>query len=72
MGIQFRHVNVHELLDQTHPVDPTTNPSTPGRKALNINDEDMKEIEKITDELIANAEACTMEPDMVKKTIKAY
>ena len=71
-GIQFRHVNVHELLDQTHPVDPTTNPSTPGRKALNINDEDMKEIEKITDELIANAEACTMEPDMVKKTIQAY
>lgn len=71
-GIQFRHVNVHELLDQTHPVDPTTNPSTPGRKALNINDEDMKKIEKITDELIANAEACTMEPDMVKKTIQAY
>ena len=32
----------------------------------------MKEIEKITDELIANAEACTMEPDMVKKTIQAY
>ncbi len=71
-GIKFRHVNVHELLDQTQMRDPMTNPSIPGREGLNINEEDMKEIEKITDDLVAGAEECTMEPDMVKKTITAY
>ena len=29
-GIQFRHVNVHELLDQTHPVDPIPSQHSPG------------------------------------------
>lgn len=71
-GVQFRHVNVHEMLDQTHMTDPMANPSTPGREALNINEEDMKEIERITDELVAGAEACIMEPEMVKQTITAY
>lgn len=71
-GVQFRHVNVHELIDQTHMADPATNPTMPGREALNINEADMEEIEKITADLIGNAEACTLEPEMVKKTIQAY
>ena len=71
-GVNFRHVNVHELIDQTQMNAPTENPSIPGREGLNITRDDMKEIEKITEDLISGAEECIMEPEMVKKTITAY
>lgn len=71
-GVQFRYVNIHELMDQLHVTDPTSNPSLPGRKAENLTPEDMKEVEKIADELIAGAEEVRMERDMVIATIKGY
>ncbi|MCU6763466.1 L-fucose isomerase and related proteins [uncultured Roseburia sp.] len=71
-GIRFRNINAHELIDQTHMVDPTTNPTLPGRKALNINEEDMVLVEKITDELIAGAQFNKMEREKLKKSVVAY
>lgn len=71
-GIRFRNINAHELIDQTRMIDPTTNHTLPGRKALNINEEDMKEVEQITDELIAGAQFNKMERDKVIKSVVAY
>lgn len=40
LGVKFRNISVHELLDQLHEVDPYSNPTIPGRKGQNINAED--------------------------------
>lgn len=72
LGVQFRYISIHELFDQLHVVDPTTNPTLPGREAHNITAEDMKEIERISDELIAGASEVRMERDMVINSVKAY
>lgn len=72
LGIKFRCISAHELIDQTHMVDCTSNPTLPGRHANNITADDMKEIEKIADELIENASEVRMERAMVIKTIQAY
>ena len=47
LGVQFRYYNLHEFMDQTNNVDPTTNPTLPGRRCDNINDEDEAEIAKL-------------------------
>ena len=41
LGVKFRNISVHELLDQLHEVDPYSNPTIPGRKGQNINAEDL-------------------------------
>lgn len=71
-GTQFRYVNVHELMDQLTVRDPKTNPSLPGREAANLNEEDMKEVERLADELIAGAKEVRMEREMIVKTLKGY
>ena len=73
LGIKFRYINAHELIDQSHMIeDVTTNPTLPGREANNITADDMKECERIADELIANAEEVRMDRDMIVNTIRAY
>ena len=47
LGVKFRNINMHELFDQLKQVDPYTNPTTPGRKGHNINEEDVKLAEKL-------------------------
>lgn len=71
-GIKFRSISAHELIDQSHLADPTKNPTLPGRDANNITEADMKEIEKIADELIDNAEHLRMDREMVIETARAY
>lgn len=71
-GVQFRYVNVHELMDQLTVRDPKTNPSLPGREAANLTEEDMKEVERLADGLIAGAENVRIERDMLVKTLKGY
>lgn len=56
----------------THVVDPTTNPTVPGRDMHNLTEEDMVEIEKITDKLMAGADPCHMERDAIIKSVKLY
>lgn len=71
-GVEFRHISVHELIDQTHVIDPSINPTLPGRVAHNLTEEDMKEVERISDELIGGAQDVRMERDMVIASVKAY
>lgn len=72
LGVKFRNISVHELMDQMQMVDPTTNPSLPGRKANNITPEDMEKAEALADEFIANAKELRIDREYVVKTMKAY
>ena len=71
-GIKFRVLNVHEFIETTHVVDPTTNSTVPGRNINNLDEADMVEIERITDELIAGANKVGMERDMIIKSVKLW
>ena len=75
LGPRFRYVSAHEVLDQTHVVDkPGDNPTMPGRttQVYNINAQDMKEIDKITDDLIKGAKTCEMTRENVMLSVKAW
>lgn len=72
LGTRFRAVNLHELLDQFTPGDPMSNHTTPGRMGLNPTEEEMKEIERITDELIAGANTVNMDKDKVMISVRMW
>ena len=72
LGINFNVMNIHEYLDQLTVRPADENPTLPGRKMQNINEEDMKEIGRITDELIAGADECEVERTYVCNSVKAY
>lgn len=72
LGTKFRFANLHEVIDQIHEIDPTTNYTTPGRQQLNINAEDMKKVNAVIDELTNNAEPCAMERENMIPSIKMY
>lgn len=71
-GVNFQVMDVHEYLDQLtiRPCD--ENPTLPGRKMNNITDEDMVEIERITDELMAGADECDMTRENIIPSVRAY
>ena len=71
LGVEFRYYNMHEFLDQTQMVDPSSNPTLPGRKMDNINDEDAKEIEAIAKKLIAGADEVDIDEQFVFNSVKA-
>lgn len=71
LGVEFRYLNMHEFLDQTQMVDPSTNPTLPGRKCDNINEQDAVEIEKIAKKLINGAEVCDVDEKFVFNSVKA-
>ena len=71
-GMRFRYVSAHEILDQTSYDDPMKNHCTPGRKGLNFDEEDRKEIEKQTKELIDGADANYMDEGDVRKSVEAW
>ncbi|MFR5117467.1 MAG: hypothetical protein ACLTDV_10920 [Eubacterium sp.] len=71
-GVQFRYQNFHELMDMLTVRDPKTNPTLPGREACNLTEEDMKEVERLADELIAGAKEVRMEREMLEKSLKGY
>lgn len=73
LGPRFRYVSAHEVLDQTHVNDdPTCNHCTPGRKENNITTKELKEIEKITDDLIKDAKVCAMTRENLLLSVKAW
>ena len=69
-GARQRTISAHELLDQTSYGDPMGNHCTPGRKGLNFTEEDAKEIERQTRELIDNAQEVRMSEEAVKKSVE--
>lgn len=72
LGIRFRPINLHELLDQMSPAVPGGNPTTPGRDTWDITDEDMAEAERLTDELIAEAEEVDVDRKWIMNSVIAY
>lgn len=71
-GINLQVMDLHEYLDQLtiRPCD--ENPTMPGRKMDNITEEDMKEIERITDELMDGADECDMMREDIIPSVRAY
>lgn len=72
LGTKFRYVNLHEFIDQLQEIDPKTNYTTPGRNQENINAEDRAQIEAMTDELMAGAEECPMDREMVYRSVRVW
>lgn len=72
LHFKYNMMNVHEFLDQLTVDRNCDNPTTPGRKQQNLTSEDMKEVERITDELMENAVECDMKREDIIPSIKAY
>ncbi|WP_029912256.1 hypothetical protein [Pelobacter seleniigenes] len=72
LGVKFRYVDVHELLDQTRHVAADSNHTTPGVSGLNPTDAEMKEIYALTDKMIAGAVECDMTRENVLRSVMAY
>ena len=73
LGVNFSYINIHEYLDSMHPFESGKNYNTPGKRGLNPTEEDMAEIEKLADELMAGADECTMtREDVIKSTTSYY
>lgn len=72
LGTKFRYVNLHELIDQLHEIDPTTNYTTPGRLQENINEKDMEEVNVIVDSLMEGADTLAMTRENMVPSVKMY
>ena len=72
LGVHFRYINAHELLDDMSPAVPEGNHTTPGRETWNITEEEMAEAEKIADELIGGADEVGVAREYVINSVKAY
>lgn len=72
LGVHFRFVNIHELLDQMTPEEEGGNHTTPGRKTLDLTKADMAEAETIADELMGTAEYVNVDREYLLKSLYAY
>ena len=71
LGMQFRYYNLHEFMDQMNNVDPSTNPTLPGRKCDNINDEDEAVIRARVEDFVAGSAECDMKSEDIFPSMKA-
>ena len=72
LGCRFRYVNVHEILDQFERIPADQNHTLPGRRELNITEEDDVEIKRIAEELKAGAQFVKMPEQYVERSVDAY
>lgn len=73
MGVHFRTVNAHELLDQMRPITEEGNHTTPGRmETPNITEEEITLCEEYADELMAGADEVDIEKKYLVKSLIAY
>lgn len=72
LGVRFRFINLHELFDQMTPAVEGGNPTTPGRKTWDFDEEDQKKVDELCDELCAGADAVNMDKEMIKKSLVLY
>ena len=72
LGVRFRYVNIHEMLDQMSPAVEGGNPTTPGRKTWDLTDEDMAEVNRLADELMAGAEYISLDRQYLVNSLIAY
>ena len=71
-GIKFRYMNVHELIDMMSPLPEGGNHTTPGRKTPNLDENDLKEVKRLADELTAGAEVIDIQREYLENSLKAY
>jgi L-fucose isomerase-like protein len=71
-GVKFRHVNLHELIDNMKPASPAGNYTTPGRITPNITEDEIKEAGRMADELIAGADEVHVDREHLVKSLIAY
>lgn len=72
LGCRFRYMSIHELLDQASLPEPDGNHTTPRRKTWDVTEEDMVEIEAMTDDLIARADEVEVDRDYVINSLKFF
>lgn len=72
LGVKFNIMNLHEYLDQftIRPCD--ENPTLPGRRGLNLTEEELKEADAIADELMESAAECDMTRENLLPSVRAY
>ena len=71
LGVQFRYYNLHEFMDQTRNVDPTSNPSLPGRRCDNIDEDDEAIVNERLEALFAGADEVDMTREDAFPSLKA-
>lgn len=71
-GTRFRYYNVHEFIDQMKNIPSDTNPSLPGLKGLNIDDDDEAKIKEMTDEFMSGAVECDMKRENILPSMRAH
>lgn len=72
LGTRFRFINVHELMDQMKVMPEAGNHTTPGRATPNITDGEIAELEKMADEIMAEATPCIIEKKFVVNSLIAW
>lgn len=72
MGVKFRYINIHELLDMMTPIAPEGNHTTPGRKTPNLTQEDLDGLEELADRMIENAQEAEIKKEFLINSLKAY
>ncbi|MGN1001141.1 MAG: fucose isomerase [Oscillospiraceae bacterium] len=72
LGVKFRYINIHELLDEMSPLTPDGNYTTPGRKTANITEEEIAEMEELADKMMAAAQEVHVEKKFLVNSLKAY
>ncbi len=72
LGVHFRYLDLHEYLDQATGNDPDGNYTLPTRRGLNLTADEREEVSRRADELIANAEECTVKKQYIENSLRAY
>ena len=72
LGVHFRTINVHELMDELHPLPAEGNYTTPGRVTPNITEEEIAELESMADTMLAGAEEADLQKEMLVKSLIAW
>lgn len=72
LGTRFRFINIHELMDQMKPLPEGGNHTTPGRTTPNITEKEIQELEKMADEIMADAEPCIINKKYLINSLIAW
>lgn len=71
LGVTYCYFSVHEFLDMMHVDENSDNHTLPGRTVYNLTSEDMVEVNRWADEIIAGASENSMDRAYVVNSVKA-
>lgn len=72
LGVRFRFVNVHELMDQMSLAEPKGNHTTPGRKTWDLTEAELAEIAVKAREMADGADNVYMPIENIENSLKAF